>query len=156
MSVYDPLRAYLSRHGGNLIPMSFAQVEAAAGHKLPRSAYAHRPWWANEGRGHSHAKAWLSAGYQTEQVDMQGKNLVFRRVSAGTPSGMSETGREFAPDEKKLGRHPAIGAMKGTFWIEPGYDLTRPMYTDEEWQEIEEEMAKDWDEIEQGMVGEKK
>jgi hypothetical protein len=156
MGVYDPLRAYLSRHGGNLIPMSFAQVEAAAGHKLPRSAYTHRPWWANEERGHSHAKAWLSAGYETEQVDMQGKKLVFRRVSAGTPSGMSETPRGFAQAEKKLGRHPAIGAMKGTFWIEPGYDLTRPMYTDEEWQEIEEEMAKDWDKIEQGMVSEKK
>src|ERR1043165_3046644 len=156
MGVYDPLSEYLRRNGGASIPMSFAQVEAAAGHKLPQSAYKHRPWWANEERGHSHAKAWLSAGYQTEHVDMQGKKLVFRRVSAGAPSGMSETPREFAPAERKLGRHPAIGAMKGTFWIEPGYDLTRPMYTDEEWQEIENEMAKDWDEIELGLARDKK
>ena len=156
MGVYDPLSEYLRRNGSALIPMSFAQVEAATGHKLPKSAYKHRPWWANEERGHSHAKAWLSAGYETEQVDMQGKKLVFRRVATGTPSGMSETPREFAPGEKKLGRHPAIGAMKGTFWIEPGYDLTRRMYSDEEWQEIENEMAKDWDEIERGLARGKK
>ncbi|MBV9914103.1 MAG: hypothetical protein JOZ93_16100, partial [Sinobacteraceae bacterium] len=53
---------------------------------------------------------------------------------------------------KKLGRHPALGSMKGTFTIEPGYDLTSPMFTDEEWAEIEKQMDEDWDQIEQGMT----
>lgn len=145
VGVYDPLGDYLRRNGGALIPMSFAQVAAAAGHRLPASAYKHRPWWANEERGHSHAKAWLSAGYETEQVDMQSKKLVFRRVSAGAPSGMSETPRGFAPAEKKLGGHPLIGAMKGTFWIDPEWDLTKPALDPEEWDEIEKNMLAKWD-----------
>jgi len=41
--------------------------------------------------------------------------------------------------------------MKGTFTIEPGYDLTSPMFTEEEWAQIEKEMEEDWDQIEQGM-----
>jgi hypothetical protein len=45
--------------------------------------------------------------------------------------------------------------MKGTFAIEPGYDLTSPMYTDEEWKEIERLMEEDWDQIEQGMKSKK-
>ena len=72
---------------------------------------------------------------------------------------MAEEVREFSHSEstgeKKLGRHPAIGSMKGTFSIEPGYDLTSPMFTDEEWAEIEKEMDEDWDQIEQGMTNSK-
>jgi hypothetical protein len=77
---------------------------------------------------------------------------VFKRIE--NSFGMAEPGREFVhmeSDEKKLGRHPLIGAMKGTFTIEPGYDLTSPMFTDEEWAEIEKQMDEDWDQIEQGM-----
>jgi hypothetical protein len=70
---------------------------------------------------------------------------------------MAEEAREFessqSAGEKRQNRHPALGAMRGTFTIEPGYDLTRPMYTDEEWAEIEKEMSEDWDQIEQGMSG---
>ena len=34
--------------------------------------------------------------------------------------------------EKPRGRHPLFGCMAGTFWVDPTYDLTQPMYTDEE------------------------
>lgn len=155
MGVYDPLGTYLQRSGSTRVPMTFAQVEAVAGHKLPRSAYRHRPWWANEERGHSHAKAWLRAGYETEQVDMAGKKLVFRRMSEERPRGMSQDSRVFADAQKKLGRHPAIGALKGTFTIAPEYDLTSPIYTDEEWAEVEKEMEEDWGAIEGDVSGRK-
>jgi hypothetical protein len=49
--------------------------------------------------------------------------------------------------------HPAYGWMKGMFTITPGTDLTAPMYTDEEWAEVEKEMEADWEEIERGMRG---
>lgn len=71
---------------------------------------------------------------------------------------MSDVQRGFEPApqvSKKPFRHPAWGALKGTFTIEPGYDLTSPMFTDEEWAEIEKEMETDWDQIEQGMGGKK-
>ena len=144
--------------------MTFEEVANVIGTILPPSAYHHRPWWANEVAGHVHAKAWLDAGFETAQVDMEGKKLVFKRtrylVPPSSPGGMSDAAREFIPtkdaNEQKQNRHPALGAMKGTFTIEPGYDLTSPIYTDEEWAEIEKEMSEDWDQIEQGMSGGKK
>ncbi len=159
MALYEPLGEYLKKKGSGHIAMTFREVETVIGRKLPASAYRHRPWWANEERGHSHAKAWLGAGYETEQVDMAGKKLVFRQVAGVTYKGMEESSRMFKTEpqtEKNLGRHPLIGSMKGTFTIEPGYDLTSPMYSDEEWAEIEKEMEADWDEIEKGMSGKNK
>lgn len=150
MSRYEPLADYLKHHGSNSIPMSFTEVEGVLGRSLPPSAYKHRPWWANEARGHSHAKAWLEAGYETAQVDMENRKLVFKRT--GAARGTAEAARDFAPMAPKAGQHPLIGSMKGTFTIEPGYDLTSPMFTDEEWSEIEKEMNEDWDQIEQGMT----
>jgi hypothetical protein len=154
MSKYQPLTDFLSASSVHHLPLTFAEVEAILGAKLPSSAYEHPAWWANDsGRSHVQAKAWLSAGFETEQIDKQAKKLVFKRI--GSASGMAETARDFAhaePGEKKLGRHPLIGAMKGTFTIEPGYDLTSPMYTDEEWAEIEKEMDADWDQILEGMT----
>ena len=58
---------------------------------------------------------------------------------------MAEAPREFTPPAATVTRHPALGAMKGTFTIEPGYDLTKPVYTDEEWDEIESEMLTKFD-----------
>jgi hypothetical protein len=155
VSIYQPLADYLKRAASNRLPMTFKDVEGVIGRKLPASAYRHRPWWANEARGHSHARAWLDAGYETEQVDMETRKLVFRRATS-VSRGMADASREFTPAEQKSGRHPLIGALKGTFTIEPGHDLTSPMFTDEEWAEIEKEMDEDWDQIEQGMKPNKK
>ncbi|HEX3653888.1 MAG TPA: hypothetical protein VHU18_13800 [Rhizomicrobium sp.] len=153
MSKYQPLTEFLKASSAPQLPLTFAEVETILGVKLPASAYEHPAWWANDaGKSHVQAKAWLSAGYETEQIDKQAKKLVFKRI--GIAPGMAEAAREFVhaePNEKKLGRHPAIGSMKGTFTIEPGFDLTSPMFTDEEWAEIEKEMDADWDQIEQGM-----
>jgi hypothetical protein len=68
---------------------------------------------------------------------------------------MAEAAQEYKPMEahlKQPRRSPLFGALKGTFTVEPGYDLSSPMYTDEEWAEVEKEMEKDWDQIEQGMT----
>jgi hypothetical protein len=149
VAAYDPLSQYLTKNAGLRIPMTFRDVEAVLGRKLPASAYRHRPWWANEARGHSHAKAWLEAGYETQQVDMAGKKLVFVRASA--PRGVVESHREFEPMEKKQGRHPLIGSMKGTFTIEPGWDLTKPALDPEELAEMEANLDRTADLIADGL-----
>ena len=87
---------------------------------------------------------------------MAGRKLVFKRMrEAKKGQGMAEIAREFDPapatGPKKAHRSALFGCMKGTFTIEPGYDLTQPVYTGEEWTEIEKEMEEDWDQIEQGM-----
>jgi hypothetical protein len=159
--MYDPLECFLAQQFGDEVPMTFREFEKIIGTTLPASAYkGDNAWWSNNATNHSQAKAWLSAGFETCNIDHKGQKLLFKRSKRpvrSTAGGMSDEAREFEPPqsagEKKQNRHPALGAMKGTFTIEPGYDLTRPMYTDEEWAEIEKEMSEDWDQIEQGMSG---
>src|SRR5579863_1697969 len=135
MAIYEPLGRHLRQSTAARVPMTFRDVEKIIGRKLPASAYRHRPWWANEERGHSHAKAWLGAGYRTEQVDMAAAKLVF--VRRNSPRGMAEPRHEFVSADGKMERHPMIGAMKGTFTIEAGWDLTKPALDPEE--------LKEWD-----------
>ena|SRR5436190_1787572 len=123
MSKYGPLEEFLGKQTLDRIPMRFIEIERLIGEKLPPSAYQHRPWWANEARGHSHAKAWLAAHYETAEVDMDAKKLVFARRS--TPQ--AQTGRAHVANQKSTkAHHPIIGALKGMITIEPGYDLTEP------------------------------
>ena len=77
-------------------------------------------------------KVWLDAGFETEQVDISGRKVVFRRVSpraANTRKAANKTmpGRNAANSE----RRSLIGWMEGTVTIAPGVDLTEP--ADPEW-----------------------
>jgi hypothetical protein len=143
MGKYDPLTAYLKKTSTSEVPMSFEEVAHIIGARLPPSAYMHRPWWANETTGHVHAKSWLNAGYETTQVDMESKKLVFKRLQAAS-SGMAEEAGAFQHAENKQpARHPAIGALKGLLWIEPGYDLTQPTWDDDDEKAFDEK----WDRL---------
>lgn len=63
---------------------SFADVEAIIGDKLPQSARTHRAWWANDA-SHTHGRAWLTAGWKTEQVNIDSELLLFRRKELYAP-----------------------------------------------------------------------
>ncbi|MDD9798062.1 MAG: hypothetical protein OXT03_02985 [Alphaproteobacteria bacterium] len=75
MGKYDVFEEYLNRP----ISMSFREIERVLGFSLPPSAYTHREWWSNNPSNNTLTKAWLNAGYRTEQVDMKAQKLVFRR-----------------------------------------------------------------------------
>jgi len=135
---YDPLHRYLSAQAGSRVPMTFQQVESIIGGRLPASARRHRPWWANDATGHAHAKAWLGAGYRTEQVDMEGEKLVFvpatdTREADAMQKGMAESRAAYTPQDANA-PHPMIGAMKGLLWIDPTLDLTKPALDPDEWE----------------------
>jgi hypothetical protein len=124
--------------------MTFQQIEAVIGGRLPASARKHRPWWANDARGHAHADAWLGEGYRTEEVDMAGEKLVFVRAPslAGTagapgagPQGLEESMAPYTPSDAHA-QHPMIGALKGLLWIDPALDLTKPALDADEWEQI--------------------
>jgi len=138
MSKYGNLKLFLASQSAGELRMSFDEVEKAAAIKLPSSAYEYPAWWSNHVASHVQARAWLDAGYETQQVDMAGKTLVFKRIPQSTSSqpGMAEPQRGFSHEEAppKAQRHPLLGAMKGWFVIEPGYDLTQP--TMPEWAEL--------------------
>ena len=110
--------------------MTFAQIERVIGGKLPPSQ-RNRAWWSNNPWNNVMTKIWLDAGFVTEQVDIEGRKLVFRRVTKEhTPMGQFDE----APQQKgqfASGRHPLFGALKGLVRIPAGTDLTEP--ADPEW-----------------------
>ena len=81
MSKYAPLGSYLRESGQEEIAMTFREIEAVIGAPLPASAYRRREWWANNPNRHTHARAWLEAGYITSEVNMDGQRLQFLKTS---------------------------------------------------------------------------
>jgi len=162
MSKYQALNRFFKAQATDFLRMTFDEVEKEAGFNLPASARLHQAWWANDRDRHVQAKAWLDAGFETEQVDMKAGALVFRRVAAervsplGEPGGMSDPGREFVraaiPEGAQQNRHPLLGSMKGTFWIDPHWDLTQPTMSPEELEEMEANLDRTADLIEAGMT----
>lgn len=124
MSKYSALGDYLKRQRGDLVPMTFAEIEKVTRSKLPASA-RYRAWWSNNDFNSVLTKVWRDAGFKSEQVDMNKRKLIFRRV-AGAKAG-SETAQ--AAGEKPF--HLAYGFMKGLVRIMPGTDLTQP--ADPQW-----------------------
>jgi hypothetical protein len=167
MSKYQSLNQFFKAQTSGFLRMTFDEVEKEAGFKLPASARLHQAWWANDRDRHVQAKAWLDAGYESEQVDMKAGTLVFRRVPAervsplGKPGGMSDPAREFTPAEtsvaeKKPRRSPLFGALKGTFWIDPTWDVTKPAMDADELAEMFANIERTADLIEAGLSKKRK
>ncbi len=125
-SKYEPLTEFLLRQSGDLVRMSFDDIEQVIGAELPPSATHHRAWWSNNTENNVMTKAWKDAGFESENVDMKGRRVIFRRVG-------SDASRDTVAQSAKGDRHPLIGWMKGTLTIAEGVDLTQP--ADPEWGE---------------------
>jgi hypothetical protein len=125
MSKYDPLLRHLEGLPRDRVAMRFEEIEAILGFPLPQSSRRHRAWWSNNLSNSAITRAWIDAGYRTEQVDLEGRRLVFRRTRKGP---------EAAGAVHRSGRHPFIGSMKGTVTLAPDLDLAAP--ADPEWGEI--------------------
>ena len=109
MSKYEPLGKFLSALETQRWRASFAEIEAVLGFPLPNSAYTYPAWWSNDDTGHSHARAWLGVGWRTGDVDVPARLVTLLR----------ETAKPVSKDQR-------IGCMKGSFWLDPGVDLTAP------------------------------
>jgi hypothetical protein len=118
MSKYEPLRRYLEGRSTEAVPMTFVEIEKLLGFKLPHSQ-AYAAWWSNNPTNNVMTKEWLAAGYKTEQVDLEGRRLVFRRTSPPPPPVRR-------PSSGGRRRHPLLGWLKGTVTIAAGTDLTEP------------------------------
>ena len=129
MSKYTPLGEYLRKQRSSRIPMTFAEIERLIGAKLPNSQ-RYPAWWSNNPFNNVMTKVWLEAGFITENVDVEGRKLVFRRAERS----QSRAKQSPAPsDMSRSSVHPLIGWMKGTVQIAPGVDLTQP--ADPDWGE---------------------
>jgi hypothetical protein len=124
MGKYEPLGQFLREQRTRDVPLTFREIEKITGVKLPPKAQNQRAWWSNNPSNNVMTKVWLAAGYESAQVDLEARKLVFRRVSdaRGTPHAT------------KGGRHPIFGALKGITRLVPGVDLTEP--ADPEWADL--------------------
>src|SRR5436309_1908096 len=120
MGKYAPLGEYLRRQRAKLVPMSFEEIERVIGGKLPKCR-RYPASWSNNPYNDVMTQVWLDAGFETEQVDVEGHKVVFRRVREVVPEDMADS--DFSAPPK---RHPIIGCLKGTVKIAPGVDLTEP------------------------------
>jgi len=134
MGKYEPLTEFLQKQPGGEIRMSFAQIERVVGFKLPPVAQRHRAWWSNSPTNNVMTRAWLDAGFRSEQVDMTARKLVFRK--SASPSGR-HGGADTAGDAAKgrnTGEHPLFERIRGTAQVPEGVDLTEP--ADPDWGEL--------------------
>jgi hypothetical protein len=125
MSKYGPLGDFLRLQSAQEVPLTFEEIESLTGVKLPPSA-RYRAWWSNNSVNSAMTRVWLDAGFETAQVDMSGRKLVFRRAR---DPGLPRSGRGIPPPPAGR-RHPLFGALKGLLRIMPGTDLTQPANPD--------------------------
>jgi hypothetical protein len=142
MGKYEPLGTFLRGQRTQEVPLTFNEIEKITGVKLPPKAQHHRAWWSNNASNNVMTKVWLEAGYESAQVDISARKLVFRRVAKGSDKA-NDKGREanggFAesagkPYATKDGHHPIRGALKDITFLVPGVDLTEP--ADPEWADL--------------------
>ncbi len=126
MGKYEPLGQFLRKQRRQEVPLTFREIEKITGVKLPPKAQHHRAWWSNNPDNNVMTKVWLEAGFESAQVDIEARKLVFRRATTvtETATGFAESAPK--PYATKDGKHPGWGALKGMIRIPPGVDLTEP------------------------------
>ena len=88
---YEPLKRHLeAAYGLDHLRLAFDEIETVLGFALPRSAREHQAWWSNTRIGHTHAAAWLDAGWKTSALDLSGRRVTFLRdAERGVAEGAS-------------------------------------------------------------------
>lgn len=122
---YEPLTIHLRGQRADQVRMSFAEIERVIHTKLPPSADSYRAWWSNNPTNNVMTQAWLDAGFESEQVDLPGRKLVFRRVRGGIAP------KAPAPRDRASGKPALFGWLRGM--LSAAGDLTEP--ADPQWAE---------------------
>jgi len=78
---YDALTRYLKFRGSftDVVRLSFARIDGIIAENLPMSAYKSESWWSNVPTN-VHAKAWLEAGWNVQEVNLKEGFVVFKKV----------------------------------------------------------------------------
>ena len=80
-SKYAGLTGHLRFRGAftKLVKLSFARIDGLIGSNLPMGAYREEGWWSNSAST-VHAKAWLDAGWEVQEVNLKDGYVVFKKV----------------------------------------------------------------------------
>ena len=76
---YRLLSDYLYSSKDDMVKLTFEDIEKILGFKPPPSAYVHRAFWANT-KTHSIALSWMGVGYETVEVSIKDRYVVFERT----------------------------------------------------------------------------
>ena len=107
MSKYYKLEEYLRNSQKQVEVLSYDEIEEILGFELPPSAHKYRAWWAND-RSHTHANAWLNAGWKVSSVDL-GKSITFRKVErAKSAEEYRSTPKEITSENRPTSRIESI------------------------------------------------
>ena len=76
---YVPLRDYLASYLASQLTLSLEHIEDILDSKLEAAAWAFKTWWAND-KKNPQASAWLEAGWEVNEPDLQRQVVNFKRV----------------------------------------------------------------------------
>jgi hypothetical protein len=78
---YGGLTNYLRFRGAftSTVRLTFARIDGIIGQNLPMNAYHTEQWWQNSPAS-PHAKGWLDAGWETQEVNLKAGYVVFKKV----------------------------------------------------------------------------
>lgn len=83
-----------------LVKLSFARIDGLIGSNLPINAFKDEAWWSNSSSS-AHAKAWLNAGWEVQEVNLKEGFVIFKKVrnvaSKKTSRRKLEINKPFTP-----------------------------------------------------------
>jgi hypothetical protein len=79
-SKYGGLTGYLKFRGSftSVVKLSFARMDGLIGSNLPMAAYREESWWSNSASS-VHAKGWLDAGWEVQEVNLKEGFVIFKK-----------------------------------------------------------------------------
>jgi CBS domain-containing protein len=66
--------------GVDQVTFTFDEVEVIIHGQLPKSAFAHRSWWANDSVSHPQSRSWLDAGWRVANLSLTNRLVTFSRI----------------------------------------------------------------------------
>ncbi len=80
-SKYEGLTKHLKFRAAftGLVKLTFARIDGIIGSNLPIEAYRNETWWSNAASS-AHAKAWLEAGWEVQEVNLKEGYVVLKKV----------------------------------------------------------------------------
>jgi len=78
---YDGLESHLKFRAAftSMVKLSFARIDGLIGSSLPTAAFRDLAWWSNTSCS-AHAKAWLKAGWDVQEVNLKEGYVIFKKV----------------------------------------------------------------------------
>jgi hypothetical protein len=77
---YQPLARWLGAQRETTVTLTFSEVEAILGTRLPASAWIRPSWWQYQYTAHPHIQGWRSVGWEVVHVDRPRREVTFVRT----------------------------------------------------------------------------